>query len=163
MDVMVIGAIIVFVLLPIFSSIMERYILFTKSQIIKDAMDVTNLSVYYALETETLGKGYVGFNEDDVLGIYVKMLAKNLQLDADLNPTENSVVDYKVRIESVIIYTEDLPTTCPDGVNITRPAVHSCIVVPVKPVFFSNIITRITGKEYIELKVHVDSDIPINN
>ena len=39
-----------------FSLIMEKYIIFTKSQLIKDAVDITNLSAYYALEAESLGK-----------------------------------------------------------------------------------------------------------
>ena len=66
------------------------------------------------------------------------MLAKNLQLDFDLNPLENSIADYKVSIESIIIYTDSLPVKCPYGVNITRPAIHSCIIVPIKPAFSQN-------------------------
>ena len=161
-DVLIVGAVIVFVLLPVFSAIMERYILFAKTQVIKDAMDITNLSAYYALETEILGKGCVDFSESRVLQIYREMLAKNLQLDADLNPLEGSIVDCQVRIESVIIYTGDFPATCPYGTVMIRSAVHSSIVVPVKPVFFREIIMSLSGKEYTELKVHVDSDIPIN-
>jgi hypothetical protein len=162
-DVLIIGAIIIFVLLPVFALIMEKYIIFTKSQLIKDAVDITNLSAYYALEAESLGKTIIDFNETDTLNIYRNMLAKNLQLDFDLNPLENSIADYKVSIESIIIYTDSLPVKCPYGVNITRSAIHSCIIVPIKPAFFHKIMRNITGKEYMQLKVHVDSDIPVNN
>lgn len=162
-DVLITGAIIIFVLLPVFAVIMEKYIVFTKSQLIKDAVDITNLSAYYALEAESLGKNLIDFNEAKILDIYKNILAKNLQLDSNLNPLENSIADYKVGIESLIIYIKDLPKTCPFGVNLTRPAVHSCIIVPVKPTFFVEVIRSMTGKEYMELKVHVDSDIPVNN
>ena len=166
MDVLIIGAIIIFVLLPVFSAIMERYMLLVKVQAIKDAVDLTNLSSYFAMETEILGKGDVSFDEDKLLGKYKEMLAKNLRLDDGLNPEEGSIADCQVRIESVVLYSEyneDFPASCPEGASIMRPAVHSSIVVPVKPVFFAGIIKSLSGKEYIELKVHVDSDIPINN
>ena len=162
-DVLITGAIIIFVLLPVFASVMEKYIVFTKSQLIKDAVDITNLSAYYTLEAESLGKSLIDFNEAGIMNIYRNMLAKNLQLDPDLNPLENSIADCKVIIESIIIYTDNLPGTCPYDVNITRSAIHSCIIVPVKPAFFSKAIRYVTGKEYMELKVHVDSDIPVNN
>ncbi len=162
-DVLIIVAIIVFVLLPVFASVMEKYIVFTKSQLIKDAVDITNISAFYALEAESLGKNIIDFNETDILSIYRNMLAKNLQLDSELNPLENSIADYKVSIESIIIYTDNLPAKCPYNINITKPAIHSCIIVPVKPAFYHKIIRNITGKEYIQIKVHVDSDIPVNN
>lgn len=162
-DVLLIGAIIIFVLLPIFASIMEKYIIFTKYQLIKDGVDITNLSAYYVLETESLGKNAVDFNETDILNIYTNMLAKNLHLDSDLNPLKNSIADYQVSIESIIIYTDNFPAKCPYSVNITRPAIHSCIIIPIKPTFFRKILRNMTGEEYMKLKVHVDSDIPVNN
>ncbi|NLC68278.1 MAG: hypothetical protein GX754_05730 [Clostridiaceae bacterium] len=168
-DVLITASIIILVFLPVFSAVMERYILLVKAQIIRDAVDVTNLSVYYSMETENLGRGYVYFNEEQLQKIYKNMLAENLCLDADLNPQEGSIADYRVEVESIMIYHdnpdcgEDYPAACPGGTVIVRPAVHSTIIVPVKPVFFAEIIKLLPGKEYAELKVHVDSDIPVNN
>jgi len=162
-DILIIASIILFVFLPIFCALMERYMVFSKSQIIRDAIDVANLSLYYAIETETLGKGFVSFNEDDLMQIYKKMLSKNLLLDAEMNPTDNSIIGSEVRIESIMIYTDGFPSVCPFGTVITNPAVHSYIIVPIKPVFFKDIISALSGKEYTELKLHIDSDIPINN
>lgn len=166
MDVLITGAIIIFVLLPVFSAVMEKYMLLIKAQAVKDAVDITNLSSYYAMETEVLGKGNVSFNENQLLRIYSEMLAKNLCLDAGLNPLEGSIADSRVDIESITFYSDydqEFPVTCPDGTVIVRPAVHSSIIVPVKPVFFAGLIELLSGKEYFELKAHVDSDIPVNN
>lgn len=162
-DVLLVGSIIVFILLPIFAAIMEKYLLSVKYQFIKDSMDVTNLSAYYALETECLGRNAIAFEEEKVINIYTNMLAKNMHLDTFLNPLENSIADSQVGIESLVIYTDNFPTKCPNGTNIVRPSIHSLITVPIKPVFFNSILRNITGKEYMELKIHVDSDIPVNN
>ncbi|HOJ11390.1 MAG TPA: hypothetical protein PK733_12475 [Clostridiales bacterium] len=162
-DVLIGAAIIIFIILPVFSAVVERYILFAKVQIIKDAVDITNISAYNALKTDSLGKTTVDFHNDKISGIYKKILAGNMKLDLDLNPTESSVADDTVIIKSIIIYTENIPNICPYGTSILRPAVHSCIVVPVKPTIYSRIIRKITGKNTFKLEVHVDSDIPINN
>ena len=162
-DILIAGSIIVFVLIPIFCSVMEGYIVLLKTQSIADAVDITNQSVYYALKAESLSRGNVAFDEDTAFEIYVRIISKNLRLNEDLSPKENSVADARIRIESIAIYTNELPAACPYGKVMTRPTIHSCVTIPVKPVFFGEVIKNITGKEFIELKVHVDSDIPTDN
>lgn len=162
-EVLIGAAIIIFVLFPIFSAIIERYIIIIKAQEIKDSVDITNIATYMAIDTENLGKNLVIHNELEVEAIYSKFLAINLNLEEDLSPKDNSVADGKVRIESIAIYPGGQASICPLGTEIIRPTVHSVVIVPVKPSLYRQVILALLGKCNIELKVHVDSDIPVNN
>ena len=162
-DVTIAAAIIVFVILPVFSSIVEKYILLNKAQIIKDAMDMTNISVYNAMITGSLGKETVDIEYAEAEKIFRDFLSINLKLEADLTPTPKSIADSKVAVDSLMIYISGFPCICPDGVSISRPAVHSSVNVPIKPTLYRQLILDALGKDYIILKVHVDSDIPLNN
>ena len=162
-DVLIGVAAIIFLILPVFSIIVERYIILTKIQIIKDAVDLTNSSMYNALNAKSLGKNIVDFNNNAIESIYKRILAGNMKLDTNLIPYENSIADDEVIIKSIKIYTEDIPNTCPYGTNIIRPTIHSCITVPIKPSLYIGKILNIIGKENAEIEIHVDSDIPINN
>lgn len=162
-DVVIGAAILVFIVLPVFSGIIERYILQNKAQIIKDALDMTNISAYNALNAESLGQVEVNFEYSKMESIYRSLLAKNLNLQSDLYPMPQSIAEDKVCIDSLIIYTEGLPALCPNGVSIKRPSIHSVISIPVRPSIYRELLLSIMGKKYIELKVHVDSEIPVNN
>jgi len=154
---------IVFVIMPVFSSVIEKYLILNKAQIIKDAVDITNIAAYNALSAESLSRNSVLLDNSKLESIYSQLLAENLKLDYDLYPDEDSIADARVNIDSIIIYTAGFPLTCPKGIPITRPSVHSQITVPVKPMLYRSVILNILNKEYIELKIHVDSDIPVNN
>lgn len=162
-DILIGSAIIVFLILPVFTVVVERYILLTKIQIIRDAVDLTNSSMYSALSADSLGRNIVDFDSNKIQQIYTRILSKNMNLDDNLVPQKNSIVDDKVIIKSVEIYTEHIPSTCSYGTRITRPAIHSCIVVPIKPSLYIEKILNIIGKKYLEFEIHVDSDIPVNN
>lgn len=162
-DVLVGAAIIVFVLLPVFSGVIEKYIILNKAQIIKDAVDMTNTAAYYAIEAENLSMNTVSMNSSSLVDIYSQFLSENLKLDYELCPLEDSIVKGEVSIDSIIIYTEGFPLTCPEGTRITRPSVHSSITVPVRPLLYRQIILNMLGKEYIKLKIHLDTEIPVNN
>jgi hypothetical protein len=161
-DVLIMSAVIVFVIFPVFSAVLEKYVVMNRTQIIKDAVDITNISAYVAIDAEGLGRSTVTINNEKVYSIYKRMLGKNLKLDNELFPLEGSIADGRVVIDSIIIYTEDFPVTCPNGVSINRPAVHSVITVPIKPVLYRRMMFKLSGKEYIELKIHVDSEIPVD-
>lgn len=162
-EVIIGTAIIAFILFPLFSSVIERYLINIRSQIIKDAVDITNISTYVSIDPEYLGRNLVVHNQSETWEIYSKLLASNLNLKEDLSPGDNSVADGKVIVESIIIYTGENPGRCPLGTDIRRPGVHSLITVPVKPSLYSQIILNLMGKSFIELRVHVDSEIPVNN
>ena len=156
-------ALIVFVLFPVFAAIIERYIIADKVEIIKDAIDIANISTYMAIDKNNMGKDTITLQDETVNSIYRSMLAKNLNLDNNLNPNSSSVSDGAVIIKSLEIYTSGFPLTCPDGTIITRPSVHAYITVPLKPSLYRQIILQILGKQYVELIIHLDTEIPVNN
>lgn len=162
-DVVLGAAIIVFVVLPVFSAVIERYIVINKAQVIKDAVDMTNISAYNALDADALSRTAITLDNGEIMDIYKSLLAENLRLKADMTPDTGSVADDKVAIDSIIVYLDDFPQACPGGISIKRPSIHSHVTVPVKPSLYRQVILQILGKEYVELEVHVDSDIPLNN
>ncbi|HHW32034.1 MAG TPA: hypothetical protein GXX20_10250 [Clostridiaceae bacterium] len=162
-EVIIVAAIIVFILFPMISAVIERYLINIKLQIIKDAVDITNISTYVSIDPEYLGRNLVIHDQSEVWEIYSKLLSSNLNLKEDLSPEDNSVAEEKVKVESIIIYTGDNPEKCPLGTDIRRPGVHSLITVPVKPSLYSQIILNLMGKNSIELRIHVDSEVPVNN
>ncbi len=162
-DVVIFAAIVVFVILPVFSILMEKYLLLNKAQIIKDAVDMTNISVYNALDTAGLGKVDVDVDGNRAEEIYRRLLALNLKLDEDLKPLSGSLAEDTVSIRSLVIYSDVFPGSCPLGLTITGPSVHSVVVVPVRPSLYRQLVLSALGRQYVELEVHVDSDIPVNN
>jgi hypothetical protein len=162
-EVVIGAAVIVLILFPIFSVVVEKYIINVKALIIKDALDVTNISTYVSIDSKYLGKTVVIHNEPEVEAIYRRLLACNLNLNEDLSPKVCSIADGKVIIEDITIYSGEHAATCLWGTEIVRPTVHSLVIVPVKPSLYRQIILKALGKSCIELKIHVDSDIPVNN
>ncbi len=156
-------AMLVFVILPVFSAVMEKYILLEKSRIIRDAVDMTNISAYNALNTGELGKVQVNMTRSEAMRIFEEILAANLSLNYDLTPKPNSVAEEPVEVVSLEIYTVGFPTTCPDGTIISRPSVHSSISIPIQPSLYRSVILNLLGKDHIDVVVHVDSEIPLNN
>ncbi|NJD02981.1 MAG: hypothetical protein FIA99_10405 [Ruminiclostridium sp.] len=162
-DVVIFAAIVVFVILPVFSIIMEKYVLLNKAQIIKDAIDMTGISVYNAINTAELAKAGVDVDETTAEEIYRNLLALNLKLDDDLKPLPGSLAEDTVSVRSLIIFSDMFPAVCPLGASITRPSVHSVVVVPVRPSLYRRLVLGMIGRQFVELEVHVDSEIPVNN
>lgn len=162
-DVVICAAIIIFVILPVFSVILEKYLLLNKAQIIKDAVDMANISAYNAIKAAKLSEEDVEVDLEAAEKIYNELLLLNLNLDNDLLPLTGSLAEGKVYVESLVIYSDGLPVVCPDGIVVKRPSVHSTVVIPVKPSLYRQLVLSMLGREFIELKVHVDSEIPVNN
>lgn len=163
-DVVIGTMVLVLVILPVFSLIMEKYLIFIKSQAIKDSIDMANVSTYMALDIQSLGKNNIDFDTEKAESIFRELLAANLKLHMDLTPMKGSIAESRVIVDSLEIYCNTSLTECPDGTPIKRrPTIHSMVTVPVRPSLYRGIILKNLGKEYIELKVHVDSDIPVDN
>lgn len=162
-DVVVAAAMIIFVVLPVFSFVMEKYILEEKKRVIRDAVDMTNLSVYNALTAADLGRASVDLSTSDAMDIFESLLCSNLNLSSGLVPNDNSIAEGAVEVISLMVYTEAFPAQCPNQTVITRPTVHSVVKVQIKPALYRSLIMGLSGKEHIDLVVHVDSEIPVNN
>lgn len=161
-DVVIGAAIIIFVVLPMFSVVIERFILINKAQIVKDALDMTNMAVYDSIIAGRLGKTSVDFEPGVVRQVFRELLSENLKLDADMEPLPDSIADGRVGIESIEIYTADLPQKCSEGTVLSRPSVHSCVSIPVRPTLYRRIISGILGRDHINMRVHMDSEIPLD-
>jgi len=162
-DVVIGAAMIIFVILPVFSAVIEKYILMEKARIIRDAVDMTNISAYNAMKTGSLGQVNVKFERSEASEIFGKLLCVNLGLDEGLYPKDGSIAEGRVVVSSLEIYTNAFPVVCPSGTTIVKPSVHSCINVPIMPTLYRGLILRLYGKDHIDVEVHVDSEIPVNN
>lgn len=162
-QVLIIAGVIVFLILPISSVILEKFIILPKAQIIRDVIDISNIATYNALQVPQTSKVIVVPDNAQTLAIYRRLLTKNLNLNDDLTPKTNSLAEGPVTIDSLLIYSGGFPLMCPNGNTLQRNTVHAVITVPVKPSLFRSVLLQLMGKEYVELKVHVDSEIPVNN
>lgn len=161
-QIVLMAAMLVFVILPVFSAVIEKYVLMEKARVIRDSVDMTNLSAYNALSGAELGKERVDADRSEILEIYRQILSANLRLCDDLEPKPDSVAEGQVEVVSLEIFSS-FPAQCPEGVRFTRPAVHSVIRVPVRPSLYRSIILGMLGREYVDIIVHVDTEIPLNN
>ena len=161
-DVVIAAAVVIFVILPVFSAVIEKYIFAEKVRMIRDAVDMTNISAYNALNTESLGKVQVNADRSEVLKIFEELLCVNLNLDEGLMPKADSIAEGRVEVTSLEMYMSGLPAKCPMGTSIVKPSFHSCINVPIKPTLYTRVILEMLGRDYIEVVAHVDSEIPLN-
>ena len=159
--VFTLAAIILFIVLPLFSAVFERYIFQNKLQKIKDELDVSNLALFNAVESNYYSKTVIAL-DSDYKDIYNSLLSSNLKLDPDLRPLKGSIVDGQVTVDNLEIFVF-VPVTCPHGTLLDRPAIHSLVVVPLKPTLYRRLIFGISGEELFNLSIHVDTEIPVNN
>lgn len=153
----------IFIFLPLFTFVSEKYILFTKIQIIKDSVDLSNISLYNAISTSQLSEGTIFIEDEKMIEIFSRILKNNLKLDENMNPYSDGIISDKVKVESLKFFFGNNTFTCPQGNVIRGPFIHSTVIIPVKPVFFQKTILDFLNRENIELKIHVDSKIPIDN
>jgi hypothetical protein len=164
LEILVGVAILVFVILPVFSAVMEKYIFLEKSRIIRDAVDMANISVYNALATEELGRVRVDMPRSEADKIFKEVLRANLSLNSDMTPRPDSVAEGLVEVISPPeIYPAGSPMPCQNGTSAVRPTVHSSVTIPIKPSLYRSLILKLLGKEYIDVVVHVDTEIPVDN
>ncbi len=160
--------IIIFVVIPLFSSVFEQYVLLLKGQAVKDAIDITNLAAYNAMTITEKSENIITAAASDIKANYIPILALNMNLNSDLTPKENSIADGTVEIINITVYSKGMsfPITCPKGSIISRPSIHSIIKVPMKPSLYWNIyrfITGAIGDGMREYNIHVDTELPVNN
>ena len=160
--VVLFAAVLVFILFPVMSIALEKSIMLAKGQIIKDAIDITNIASYTALNSSISGK-VIDISNDKLYTVYTSILAENLNLNGDLSPKPESVAEDTVTIDSLVVYVSGFPAVCPEGNTLIRPSVHAVITVPVKPSLYRQVILSLMGRQYVYLRIHVDSDLPVND
>ena len=162
-DVILFGALIIFVMLPLVSLILEWQIVIIKVQSIQDAVDLATLSAFGALENVSYGKDGLNLNYERLKEDYMKTLSDNLKLDGGMNPEDNSVLGGRVLIEELEIYCADLPVNCSGGTLLTMPSVHIIIIFSIKPALYGAALLELSGREYFDFRLHSDSEMPVNN
>jgi hypothetical protein len=133
-----------------------------KCQRIRDSVDLANLAVYYSMDIEDLSGASIDFNMQKALTVYREVLADNLRLDYALSPMNGSIAEDKVSIDSLELYTSVFPETCPAGVTVQRPFIHSQVTVPIRPSLYRQLVLAFLGKRFVNVSIHVDSDIPVD-
>ena len=164
-EAVIFAAVIVFVLFPVFAGVIEKYIVENKVRIIKDAVDMSAVSAYNTVTAERAGRSNTDPGEhSEIETLFKELLAYNLNLNPDLTPKSNSIAEGPVTIVQLEVYTADmLPIESPSGKFITRPAVYVGLTVPIKPSLYRQTILNMLGKQYVEINMHVDVEIPKNN
>lgn len=162
-DVILFGALIVFVILPFISLILEWQIVIIKVQSIQDAVDLAAMATFGALENISYGKEGLNLNFDRLTEDYRRTLSENLRLDEDMNPEANSVVGNRVIIEELEIFTDGFPANCSEGTLLTMPSVHTIIRFSIEPALYGAALLKLTGREYFDFRLHIDSELPVNN
>lgn len=109
------AAVLIFIIMPVFSAVIEKYILMEKARVITDSVDMTNISAYNALSSAELGKVRIGAERSDILEIYRHILSINLRLNDDLEPQPDSVAEGCVEVLSLEIFSSDFLPTAPKG------------------------------------------------
>jgi hypothetical protein len=162
-DIIIGTAIIIFVILPIFSFIAEKYIIIVKTGAIKDAIDISCISAYNAIIPADASMNMIKFDNAVLEDKFRELLRENLLLDEEMEPLEGSVAAGKVTITSIAAINSGFPCSCPEGTLLSRPSVHCCVVVPVEPSLYRQFLADILGGRSVDLYIHQDTDIPVNN
>jgi len=152
----------VFVLLPIGSLLMEKYIFALKEQKMRDSLDITSTATYMALSSQQGTVANLTYDNSKLQSIFNQYLAANLSLNSDLTPLPSSIADGKVIVNSVIIYSGPFPQTTPQGKTVNRLTVHTDITVPVKPHFYMSTILNALGLSAVPVRVVADTEVPVN-
>lgn len=165
-SVIAVAAVVMFIILPLFVVVVEKYIFNVKVNKMKDAIDIANLATYNAISTKITAKGDAALALEDDIVIFKEILAENLNLNSDMTPNVNSIAEDTVNViefKSYLYSNTTFPATCLQGNNINRPTIHSVIEVPIRPTLLSRIVLDALGRSTIDIKIHVDTELPINN
>jgi len=162
-DVILFTGIMLFLIFPLFSFTLEKYVYQNSIQIIKDTLDMTAIATYESLDANSTAKDNIQFDRTELINIYKKYLAQNLKLNDDLVPEDGSIAKDTVRIEQLELFTSGFPDICPEGAEINKLSIHVLVVIPLKPNLYREVLLDALGKDYVELKLHHDTELPVNN
>lgn len=137
-----------------FALIFDVGYLMVRREIIKNAMDFSNMAAYREISTEKLAVNELYIDEVLAEETFEETLQHNLKLDSSLDPLSDSMASDTVKIVSFEVFNPDkLPATDSVGNLVEEVAVHSRIVVSLKPMFIGLFKT-------VDLPVAITTDIP---
>lgn len=161
--ILIMSLLVIFIIIPVFAVVVEKYIVQLKVFDIKEAIELSSISTYNTVSSESLSGVEVDYDNTKAKSVFENYLAKNLNINSDLSPKGSGIVEGTVTVDSFVIYSSGFPHTCPNGNNITRPSVHAKITVPIKPTIYKYTILQALGTDTINLKFHYDTEIVIDN
>jgi len=150
----IIGVVTVMIAIMLFALAFDTAFLYVRRDVIKQALDYSNLAVYRELDRDRLADGELYLNEIAAQDTFREFLAQNLRLDGNLNPLPGSPAAEPVTVADFRIFNpEDLPNTDGLGNPVTEVSVYSQIWVPVRPVFAGLFTT-------VSVPVAITTDVP---
>lgn len=162
----VIGGIVVFflIILPVVSQIIERH----RVNIIRNdtvtAVDLALRSAIVSLEEYQAESQDLAFDSVEFRAFFESYLAKNMNLNADLTPTDNALVDGAVIINELDFHgSAELPFTSPvTGKTYNRPYFSVKLRLIIAPSLYREAIQKLVGISEFHYTFYYDVSLPID-
>ena len=165
LEIILFTCVILFIIFPIFSIVIEKVILDLKSDEIKGIIKDATESTFIALNIDTTSVENIDVDLDRFKEVFERYIKTNFNLKEDFKPKDNSMVDGPVKINKIIFYgTNSLPFTHPTKeITYNRPFIEVEVIFPIKPHLYRKVILDALGKEYLEVTINYHYTLPINN
>jgi len=146
-------------ILPVFAYTVEKYLTLNSLQLVGDAIDASCMNAYEALDIAAASRDQLSIDINSMYPFIKAGICENLKLDSEMRPYSGSIAAGEVTIESIELYMNGFPRTCPDGRNVRMPSIHIRLKIPLKPGLFRTYIINEHGPVYF--RVHKDYEIPV--
>ena len=154
LPIVLLWSVVFFIVIILCTFVIEWYYMNVKSEVVKDALTFSALSVYKNIEQSQLQNGNLTLT-NEMKVTFNKYLAKNLNLNENLSSKENSIIIGKVEIDYMKIYEkDDIEKTYPDGNIIEyKPSLFVRIKYDIEPILKGILGDRktVTTSAFIEL------------
>lgn len=154
--------ILVFIVIPLFSAIVEKQLTQLKISDIGESIELSSIATYDSLVSSSLSDTIVSIDSIEATNTFKKYLADNLNINSDLTPKPSGIIAGTVVVNSFQIYVSSFPRTCPNGKLLTKPSIHTFITVPVTPTLYKYSILQVLGEDKKNLKFHYDTEIVLD-
>lgn len=149
-DVVLVTFIIVLVILPLFTFVFDKYLMFIVLKEASDMLDMSCLSAYEALKFDEASMGVVTI---DLQKLEIEFLKY-----AEYNSSMLPGVFY---LRELDIISDSLPSSCSAGTILTRPSVHAVISICYNTGLFDRLVSGTEG--FRVLNIHRDVELPIEH
>lgn len=151
----------VFVVFPVFSFLIDKNIARLIASEIKESLDMSVVGAYNAVNENDYGKKTVDISQKSLEKEFLKLFCKNMKLEKDLTPKEESVLEYPILINELEYFGSDrIGALCNCGNEIIRPTVHLNFTFSINPTLYRRVINRLSGKDKFSISVGYDIELP---